>query len=195
MQHMSTKRLVLYALFIGLIFFLGLTPWGLIPLGFINVTVLCIPTIVGTLVLGIKAGFLFGFFFGTASLMSVLGLSMVPPSMLAGALLAQNPLFAVLMCYVPRLLVPVTTHLVYRLLNRGGNPKRLSAIPAAVAGSLTNTIFYLGLMLLFYSLSGLDYTPVLTIIGGAGIIAGTTEAIAAAVIATPTVIALNKLVK
>ena len=195
MQHMSTKRLVLYALFIGLIFFLGLTPWGLIPLGFINVTVLCIPTIVGTLVLGIKAGFLFGFFFGTASLMSVLGLSMVPPSMLAGALLAQNPLFAVLMCYVPRLLVPVTSYLVYRLLNRDGNPKRLSAIPAAVAGSLTNTIFYLGLMLLFYSLSGLDYTPVLTIIGGAGIIAGTTEAIAAAVIATPTVIALNKLVK
>ena len=195
MQHMSTKRLVLYALFIGLIFFLGLTPWGLSPLGFINVTVLCIPTIVGTLVLGIKAGFLFGFFFGTASLMSVLGLSMVPPSMLAGALLAQNPLFAVLMCYVPRLLVPVTTYLVYRLLNRDGTPKRLSAIPAAVAGSLTNTIFYLGLMLLFYSLSGLDYTPVLTIIGGAGIIAGTTEAIAAAVIATPTVIALNKLVK
>lgn len=195
MQHMSTKKLVLYALFIGLIFFLGLTPWGLIPLGFINVTVLCIPTIVGTLVLGIKAGFLFGFFFGTASLMSVLGLSMVPPSMLAGALLAQNPLFAVLMCYIPRLLVPATTYLVYRLLNRDGSPKRLSAIPAAVAGSLTNTICYLGLMLLFYSLSGLDYTPVLTIIGGTGIIAGTTEAIAAAVIATPTAIALNKLVK
>ncbi len=195
MQHMSTKKLVLYALFIGLIFFLGLTPWGLIPLGFINVTVLCIPTIVGTLVLGIKAGFLFGFFFGTASLMSVLGLSMVPPSMLAGTLLAQNPLFAVLMCYIPRLLVPATTYLVYRLLNRDGSPKRLSAIPAAVAGSLTNTICYLGLMLLFFSLSGLDYTPVLTIIGGTGIIAGTTEAIAAAVIATPTAIALNKLVK
>lgn len=194
MKQLSTRKLVMYALFIGLIFFLGLTPWGLIPLGFINVTVLCIPTIVGTLVLGLKSGLLFGFFFGAASLMSVLGLSMVPPSLLAGALLGKNPVFVVLMCFVPRLLVPVTTHLVYRLVNRNKR-NTLSVVPAAVAGSLTNTVFYLGLMLLFYALSGLDSTPVLTIIGGTGIIAGTTEAIAAAIIATPAVLALNKLVK
>ncbi|HWR24522.1 MAG TPA: ECF transporter S component [Feifaniaceae bacterium] len=184
----------MYALFIGLIFFLGLTPWGLIPLGFINVTVLCIPTIVGTLVLGLKAGLLFGFFFGAASLMSVLGLSMVPPSLLAGALLAKNPVFAVLMCFVPRMLVPVTTHLIYRLANRRKRTT-LSVVPAAVVGSLTNTVFYLGLMLLFYALSGLDSTPVLGIIGGTGLIAGTMEAVAAAVIATPAVLALNKLAK
>ena len=191
---MSTKKLVMYALFIGLIFLLGLTPLGLIPLGFINVTVLCIPTIVGTLVLGVKAGLLFGFFFGAASFMSVSGLSMVPPSLLAGALLAENPLFVVLMCFVPRLLVPVTTNFVYRLMNRN-RQNNFSVVPAAVAGSLTNTVFYLGLMLLFYTLSGLDSTPVLAIIGGTGIIAGTTEAIAAAIIATPAVLALNKLAK
>ena len=194
MKRSSTRTLVLYALFIGMVFLLGLTPVGLIPLGFINVTILCIPVIVGTIVLGLKAGLLFGFFFGLASLMSVLGLSLVPPSVLAGVLLAANPLFAIIMCFLPRMLVPVVTHCIYRLVSRGER-KKLSVVPAAVAGSLTNTILYLGLMLFFYVLTGLDSTPVLAIIGGTGIIAGSTEAVTAAIIATPAVIALYRMEK
>ena len=58
---------------------------------------------------------------------------------------------------------------------------------------MTNTVFYLGLMLLFYTMAGLDSAPVLGIIGGTGIIAGSLEAVAAAVIATPCVLALNKI--
>jgi len=191
MKRLSTRDLVIYALFIGLIFLLGLTPLGLIPLGFINVTVLCIPTVVGTMLLGRRPGILFGFFFGLASLLSVLGLSMVPPSVLAGRLLAANPVYAVLMCFVPRLTVPLVTHAVYTVLNRkrkGG----LSIAPAAVAGSLTNTVLYLGLMLLFYALTGLDSAPVLAVIGGTGLIAGSLEAVAAGLISVPVVLALEK---
>ena len=62
MERNKVRKLVLYALFVALIFVLGLTPVGLIPLGFINVTLLCIPTIVGTVILGLKAGLVLGFF-------------------------------------------------------------------------------------------------------------------------------------
>ena len=43
--HNSTYRLVLTALFVALVILFGLTPAGLISLGFINVTLLCIPVI------------------------------------------------------------------------------------------------------------------------------------------------------
>lgn len=197
-KKISTARLVLYALFIALTLLLGLTPIGLIPLGFINVTVLHIPTIVGTIVLGWKAGLLFGGCFGLASFLSVCGLAMTPPSALAGALLAQSPILTILMCFVPRLLVPVTTHLVYQIFNRRAQKKqnkssKLGVAPAAVVGTLTNTVFYLGMMLLFYVMVGLDSTTVLAIIGGTGLIAGASESIAAAVIGTPVVAALQKI--
>lgn len=194
MKRISTRDLVLYALFVGLIFLLGLTPLGLIPLGFINVTVLCIPTVVGTMLLGRRAGLIFGFFFGLASLFSVLGLSMVPPSALAGRLLGANVLYAVLMCFIPRLVVPIVTSAVYTSLNRR-KKSGLHVAPAAIAGSLTNTVLYLGLMLLFYALTGLDNAKLLAVIGGAGLIAGGLEASAAAIIGTPVMLALEKLRK
>ena len=100
----KTFRLTFTALFIALVLFLGLTPFGLIPLGFINVTLLCVPVAVGCVLLGLKTGLCLGLCFGLVSLLSALGLSGVPASALAGALVARSPLLAALMCFVPRLL-------------------------------------------------------------------------------------------
>ena len=47
-------------------------------------------------------------------------------------------------------------------------------------------------MLLFYHLAGLDTAAILTLITGTGIIAGGTEAIAAAVLTTPVISALKR---
>ncbi len=190
------KTMVLYALFIALTFALGLTPIGLIPLGFINVTILCVPVIIGTIILGLKAGMLFGACFGLASTLSACGLSMVPQSSLAAALFGVSPLYVIVMSMVPRLLVPVTTYFVHKLFSRiGKGKKHFAVVPAAIAGSLTNTVFYLGLMLLFFTMAGLDSAPVLGIIGGTGLIAGSCEAAVAAVIALPVCAAISKFTK
>lgn len=190
MNRKSVQNMVLVALFVALILLLGMTPLGLIPLGFINLTVLCIPVVVGTLVLGLKLGMVLGACFGLISALSAFGLSPMPPSALAGQLVAASPLLAIVMCLVPRILVPVSTHFFYKLVSRG-EPRSKKALPfAAAAGSLTNTICYLGLMLLFFSITGLDSTTVLGIIGGTGLIGGAGEAIVAAIIATPVCIAL-----
>lgn len=185
----KTAHLTLTALFVALILLFGFTPVGMIPLGFINVTILHIPVIVGTLLLGLKTGLLFGACFGTVSALSAFGI-FGTPSTLAATLVAASPALALIMCYVPRLLVPVVTTLVYRLIARGRvNSKR--AVPfAAVLGSLTNTVFYLGLMLLFYVIMGIDHANLLSLIGGTGLIAGTSEAVVAAIIATPVLAAL-----
>ena len=55
------------------------------------------------------------------------------------------------MCYAPRLLVPMAALGVYKLL---GKHEKIALPIAAAAGSLTNTVLYLGLMLLFYAMNG-----------------------------------------
>lgn len=193
-MHAKMRNFVLTALFIALVLLLGLTPIGLIPLGFVNVTILCVPVIVGTLLLGLKTGLILGLCFGAVSALSAFGIYGTP-SALAGALVAASPALAAVMCFLPRLLVPVSTHLVYKLI-AGGNAESKKAVPvAAVAGSLTNTVFYLGLMLLFYIMMGINSEKVLALIGGTGLIAGSSEAVVAALISTPVMVALWKFQK
>lgn len=191
MKHEQMRGFVLTALFIALILLLGLTPIGMIPLGFINISVLAVPVVIGTLVLGLKRGMLLGFCFGLISALSAFGIYGTP-SALAAALVAASPVLAALMCFVPRLLIPVIAMLVYRLLGRR-QEKAIRAVPfAAAAGSLTNTVFYLGMMLLFYIIMGIDSEKVLALIGGTGLIAGSLEAVANAIVTTAVAAAIWK---
>ena len=191
MNHKKMQRFVLTALFVALVLLLGFTPIGMIPLGFINASILCTPVVVGTLLLGLKPGLLLGFSFGAVSAINAI----IRPSTLVAALLERSPALTMVMCFLPRLLVPVVAWFVYRLVARGERAKK-SAVPfAAVAGSLTNTIFYLGLMLLFYVMTGITTEGVLALIGGTGLIAGGSEAVVAAVICTPVLAALWRIQK
>lgn len=193
-MHTKIRTMTLTAVFIALVLLLGLTPIGLIPLVVVNVTILCVPVIVGTLLLGLKTGLVLGACFGGVSALSAFGVYGTP-SELAGALVAANPFLAAVMCFAPRLLVPVMAHLVYKLASRGRETSAKAVPFAAVAGSLTNTVFYLGLMLLFYIVCGINSEKVLAIIGGTGLIAGTAEAVVAAVVSTPILAALWKFQK
>ncbi len=187
----NTRLLTFTALFIALILLFGSTPLGLIPLGFVNVTILAVPVVIGTIVLGLGPGLILGFCFGLVSTLSMFGLTMTAPSGLASALATANPLLAIVMCFAPRLLVPLTTHLTFKAFNAAGG--RRAALPAAaIVGSVTNTVFYLGLMLAFYTIVGLDSTKLLAVIAGVGLIAGGSEAVVNALLTTPIVLALWK---
>ena len=191
MNHEQMRAFVLTALFVALILLLGLTPIGMIPLGFINISLLGVPVVIGTLVLGLKRGLLLGLCFGAVSALSAFGIYGTP-SALAAALVAASPALAALMCFVPRLLIPVITMLVYRLIGRR-QAKAIKAVPfAAAAGSLTNTVLYLGLMLLFYIIMGINSEKVLALIGGTGLIAGSMEAVANAIVSTAVAAAVWK---
>lgn len=206
MRSTSTRNLVLNALFVALVFLLGMTPIGIIPLGAINVTILHIPVIAGTLFLGLKSGMLLGFVFGLCSTLSAFGLSLTAPSALAAALGAKSPLLLVAMCFIPRLLVPMITWYVKEMLCENVRNPYLPDAVAAIFGSLTNTIFYLSLMVVFYSVAGLDVNFLihklgikgLNFFGFIGVIAsgaGGLEALAACFIIPPIVGALNKVKK
>lgn len=189
MQRNQMKNLVLLALFVALIFLLGQTPLGLIPLGWCNVTLLVIPVAVGTIYMGLKYGLILGLAFGATSFVSAL----IKPSVLVSTLMGASPVLTMVMTFVPRLCIPLVIWGMYTLLR--GRQKHMAVAVAAACGSLTNTILYLGLMLLFYVLCGIDNTAVLTAIGATAGGAGPCEAIAAALICPPILTALWKVGK
>ena len=178
------RNLVLLAVLAALIFLMGQTPLGLIPLGFCNVTILVIPVAVGTLYMGWKNGLVLGAAFAATSLLSALA----KPSALVATLMGASPVLAIVMTVVPRLCIPLVIWGVYKLLAK--KQKHIAVAVAAACGSLTNTILYLGLMLIFYMMAGIDNTAVLTAIGATAGGAGPCEAIAAALICPPILTAL-----
>lgn len=186
MDRKQLNNFVLLALFTALIVLLGFTPLGMIPLGFINVTVLCVPVIVGTLYMGLKNGLVLGFAFGMVSFINAL----LKPSALVSTLMGASPLLGFIMAMAPRMLVPMAAWGSYRLLGRW--KPAMATVAGAICGSVANTVFYLGLMLLFYMLCGIDTAGVLGLIGGTALIAGTAEAVAAALLATPILTALRR---
>ena len=172
-------NLVTLALLMALIFLMGQTPLGLIPLGFCNVTLLVIPVAVGTLFMGLKYGVLLGLTFGATSFVSAL----LRPSTLVGTLMGASLPMVIVMTFLPRLMVPVVIHFVHKAMAHKLEKTGLAV--AAACGSLTNTILYLGLMLIFYMICGIDNTAVLTAIGATAGGAGPLEAVAAALITPP----------
>ena len=189
MNRKQLNNFVLLALFVALIFLLGFTPLGLIPLGFINVTILCVPVIVGTLHMGPRNGMILGLAFGATSFLN----AMMKPSALVSTLMGSSPLLVFVMSILPRLMVPLAAWGVYKLVSRWNS--HIAAAVGAACGSLTNTVLYLGLMLLFYILCGIDTAGVLGLIGGTALIAGSAEAVAAAVLCTPILAALKRVRK
>ncbi len=150
MQRVSTRTLVLYALFIGMIFLLGLTPLGYITLPIAAITTVHIPVIVGGYRFGVKGGALLGFFFGLTSLIACF----MRPDAIAAIVLgtntgfgAYNLLLIVLVLFLPRVLTGVFSALTYHALRRKSETAAMGA--AAFVGSMTNTILLLGGLYLF----------------------------------------------
>lgn len=184
MQNKKTINLVLLALFASIIFILAFTPIGYIQLGVIKATIIHIPVIIGSILLGPKKGAVLGFFFGLTSLIS----NTFTPVLLSFAFSPLIPVFgsdkgnplALLICFLPRIMVGVIPYYVYRMLE-GILHKRLKLIAfvlAGIMGSLTNTLLVMnGIFFVFkdsYAAARnipLDtvYSAVLAIIFGNGI--------------------------
>lgn len=143
----SNRKMVITAMFLAITVILSFTPIGMIPLPppLVNVTTVHIPVLLAVLAEGPAVGLIVGLAFGVCSLIlswesGAFGL----------ALFFRNPLVSVL----PRLLVPLIAFGVYALLqkiNRNNkiNDKVLVSV-AAVFGSIANTVFCLGAILLLY---------------------------------------------
>ncbi len=199
-MHNNLRRFVTTALLVAICLLLGLTPVGYIPVGPVSLTLMCLPVIIGTITQGFKTGLALALVFGFTSLFSALGITLAP-SLLGTTLIGISVVKAVIVIFIPRLIIPMTTWLVYNAIARR-TPKRqkLAVGAGAFVGSLTNTVLFLSVLYLLFLPEIVDLsaafgtTPELFggVLAGIGAINGVPEAVVAVILCIPIVMALNK---
>ena len=191
----KTRGMVQLALFSAIILILAFTPFlGYIPLGFTRATIIHIPVIVASVMLGPKKGAFLGALFGLTSLIN----NTVNPTVTS---FVFSPFYNVggvsgnwlslVICFVPRILVGVVPYYVYKwvrsLFHKRKDAQTVPLICAGIAGALTNTLLVMNMIFLFFQRDYAAankkapealYTFILSVIG----INGVPEAIVAAVL-------------
>ena len=196
----QVQGMAILAMFTGIIFLLTFTPIGMIDLPVIKATILHVPVIIGSILLGPKKGAFLGAMFGLSSLIKntlVPGLSsfVFSPFIPVPGLDRGSP-WALLICFVPRILVGVTPWLVYTLIKflfRKSNAgvQTVGMVIAGIVGALTNTALVMGSIRVVFTeayaaAQGIPADAVMGFILGIVAANGIPEAIVAAVI-TPAV--------
>lgn len=184
-QH--TLGLVQLSLFTGIIVVMAFIPFiGYIPLGFTRATIIHIPVIIGSLLLGPKKGAFLGCVFGLTSLVNntinpTVTSFVFSPFYSLGEI--QGGIGSIIICMIPRILVGIVPYYIYRLVTTNkANPSKkqttLGLAFAGILGSLTNTLLVMNLIYLFFKdayatanevASDTVYTFILSIIGVNGI--------------------------
>lgn len=157
MKNNSLSEFVKTALLTAIIFLLTFVPGiGYIPVNpVINVTIIHIPVIIGSVVLGAKKGAFLGFMFGLSSFIKNTFFSTSAMSFVFNPLFHistgyyAGALYALIICFLPRILVGVVPYFVYTALK-----KKITAVgallTAGVLGSMTNTILVMGFIGIFF---------------------------------------------
>lgn len=157
MKTSQVKGMVQAALFAALIIIMAFTPFlGYIPLGFTRATIIHIPVILGSLILGPKKGAVLGGVFGLTSFINntinpTITSFVFTPFYSLGAF--SGGIGSVIICFVPRILVGVVPFYVYKLVKRCSikdTTSHTGLILAGLAGSLTNTLLVMNLIFLFF---------------------------------------------
>lgn len=201
-QHSNVRTMVLTSLFTAIILIMAFTPLGLIDLPLIKATILHVPVIIGGILLGPRAGAFFGLIFALTSLFknttapALLSFAFSPLIPVPGT--GQGSLWALVICFVPRILTGVVPWFVFRGLARlmgrfqkEGACRTLALTVAGALGAVVNTALVMGLIgtLLQDGFANAKGIPVSAVSGGIMAIVlanGVPEAIAAAVL-TPAV--------
>ena len=145
MKKLKTGMLTQIALLSAILIVMAFTPLGYLPIGPIKITFLCIPVVIAAITCGVKGGAILGLVFGMTSLVQCFGMDVFGTT-----LMNINPFYMTVVCLLPRVLVGVFAALVYKTVTG-----TLSVFAASFAGTVTNTVLFLGLMVLLFGQS--DY--------------------------------------
>ena len=194
----STMSMVQVAIFGAIICIMAFTPFlGYIPLGFTRATIIHIPVIIASLLMGPKKGAVLGFLFGLTSFIN----NTINPTATSFVFTpfyslgdVSGGIGSVIICFIPRILVGIIPYFVYKLIlklsseeTRNRGVSNIGLILAGISGALINTLLVMNLIYVFYGDAyiaaskkavSLGYMVILSIIG----INGVPEAVVAGIL-------------
>lgn len=145
-------RFTTVALLVSLELVLGFTPLGFIAIPPVSITTMHIPVIITALILGPSEGAIVGLTFGLISLFKAsTGASASVTGLLFSPFASGAPLYSIIMCLIPRVLLGIIPAYVNRLLSKFIKATPLSAAISAGVASICHTIMVLGCMVIFFN--------------------------------------------
>jgi uncharacterized membrane protein len=198
------RSFALTSLFAAIIFLMTFTPVGFINLVVIKATIVHVPVIIGSILLGPKTGALLGAMFGAASLIN----NTIAPSLLSFVFSPLIPVpgtgrgsfWAILICFGPRILVGIIPYYADRIITRiwrGGKKRRLVMLfIAGAAGGMTNTLLVMNLIYFLFqdvyaAVRGVSPDAIYPMILSVVLMHGIPEAIAAGIFTSGVVKAVS----
>lgn len=192
--RISTMSMVQVAIFGAVICIMAFTPFlGYIPLGFTRATIIHVPVIIASLLMGPKKGGALGFLFGLTSFINNT-MNPTPTSFVFTPFYSLADISggfgSIIICFVPRILVGIVPFYVYKLAVKLRNKPGVSntgLVFAGISGALVNTLLVMNLIYVFFRKAyaaanevavSAVYTFILSIIG----INGVPEAIVAGIL-------------
>lgn len=191
-QSKKTYQIAILGMLTAIVLIQNFVPVvGYIPIPPINPTIIHITVIIAALKLGYKNGMILGLVWGVACIIR----AFTTPTSPLDILFFTNPIIAI----IPRILVGFVAGYVYQLLKKTKLLDSISMIISAVLASLTNTIFVLLFIYLFYrveyaSFLNVDQGKLIGIMGIVIVTSGVAEAVAAGIIAPIVAKALKQFV-
>ena len=144
-QKTKVFALTLTAAFLAIIIIMSFTPIGYLKVGLVEITFLVLPVALGAITVGTGTGAFLGLAFGATSFIQCFGMSPFGATMLS-----INPVFAAIVCFVPRILLGFCAGLLFQTLAKTKMPAGVSAGITALCASLINTVCFVGLLILLY---------------------------------------------
>lgn len=191
-QSKKTYQIAILGMLTAIVLIQNFVPVvGYIPIPPINPTIIHITVIIAALTLGYKNGMILGLVWGVACIIR----AFTTPTSPLDILFFTNPIIAI----IPRILVGFVAGYVYQLLKKTKLLDSISMIISAILASLTNTIFVLLFIYLFYrveyaSFLNVDQGKLIGIMGIVIVTSGVAEAVAAGIIAPIVAKALKQFV-
>lgn len=186
----KNRNMTFQVMLMVIMIIMGFTPLGSIPLPFMKATTTHIPVILAAILFGVKSGAIFGIAFGFISMIR----STMMPSVTSFAFTPFIPIpsvtgfnwQALIIAFVPRILVGVLSALLYRFLRKNKVNEKMNLTLCGLIGSLINTVFVLGLIYLligeaYASAQGIGMNALFSLLMGVVLSNGIGEAIVASI--------------
>ena len=157
----KVRETALTAVLAAIVLLMAFTPLGYLRVGPVSITFLVIPVVIGGMTLGpVRGGFLGAVFGATSFAQCFMG------DPFGAALAALSTVATAVACFVPRILIGVVAGALFPALLKVSRSHVLAFVGTAVAGTLTNTILFVGMVVGFFQSSYFGGSPFWTIFAG-----------------------------
>lgn len=155
---MKLREFTLTAIFLSIILLFAFTPIGFIHLGFIRATLIHIPVIIGSIVLGPKIGAFLGLAFGITSVIT----NTIAPTLMSFAFspaipvlgTSQGSFWALVVAIVPRVIVGFIPFYLFKAFRKALTKKqsiqKASLMLTGLFTTFIHTFFVMGLIALLF---------------------------------------------